>query len=133
MIDFMENSNSVPIVLHNQNGKFAVGHPKVGGKHIGSRHFQTLFNEAVRKVADGNHEADDVLIVKKVINKAKEGNLQAVEIILDRVDGAIPKPQGDAGGEPFVVNLIVYEDNRNSIQLHSPTISTQPTESQAKV
>lgn len=57
------------------------------GKPKGSRHFTTLFKEAVTKIAEGEAESDDILIVKKVIAKAKEGDLKAVDMILDRTDG----------------------------------------------
>jgi len=57
------------------------------GKPKGARHFTTLFKEAVTKIAEGEAESDDILIVKKVIAKAKEGDLKAVDMILDRTDG----------------------------------------------
>jgi hypothetical protein len=59
----------------------------MNGKPKGARHFTTLFKEAVTKIAEGEAESDDILIVKKVIAKAKEGDLKAVDMILDRTDG----------------------------------------------
>jgi len=61
------------------------GNPK--GKPKGARHFSTLIKEAIQKVADGEDEPADRLIVKQLVDKAKQGDLQAIDRVLDRVDG----------------------------------------------
>lgn len=71
-------------------GKFVKGNPG-GGKPKGARHFTTLFREAVKNIAEGQKESDDVLIVKKVVAKAKEGDLAATNMVIDRIDGKAPQ------------------------------------------
>lgn len=61
------------------------GNPK--GKPKGARHFSTLIRDAITKVATDTGTSDDKLIVKALIAKAKEGDLKAVDIVFDRVDG----------------------------------------------
>ncbi len=61
------------------------GNPK--GKPKGSRHFSTLIREAITKVATDTGTSDDVLIVQALVAKAKDGDLKAVDMVLDRVDG----------------------------------------------
>lgn len=57
------------------------------GKPKGARHFSTLIREAITKVANDTGDSDDKLIVKALVEKAKEGDLKAVDIVFDRVDG----------------------------------------------
>lgn len=61
------------------------GNPK--GKPKGARHFSTLIKEAIQKVAEGDDEPADRLIVKQLVDKAKKGDLSAIDRVLDRVDG----------------------------------------------
>jgi hypothetical protein len=61
------------------------GNPK--GKPKGVRHFSTLIKEAIKKVAEGDAEPADRLIVKQLVDKAKKGDLAAIDRIMDRVDG----------------------------------------------
>jgi len=91
------------------------------------RQFQTLFREAVKRIAEGNEEADDILIVRKVIDEAKKGNLKAVEIVLDRTDGKVPTPISNDDGEPFQVIISKYEANTHTIPVQSTTIPIEPT------
>lgn len=59
----------------------------LAGKPKGARHFSTLIREAITKVANDTGDSDDKLIVKALVAKAKEGDLKAVDIVFDRVDG----------------------------------------------
>lgn len=61
------------------------GNPK--GKPKGARHFSTLIREAIQKVAEGDDEPADILIVKQLVDKAKKGDLQAIDRVIDRTDG----------------------------------------------
>lgn len=61
------------------------GNPK--GKPKGARHFSTLLKEAIIKVAEGDDMPADRMIVKQLVDKAKQGDLQAIDRVLDRVDG----------------------------------------------
>lgn len=57
------------------------------GKPKGARHFSTLIREAITKVADDTGTSDDKEIVRALVEKAKAGDLKAVDMVLDRVDG----------------------------------------------
>ena len=65
--------------------KSGVLNPK--GKAKGTRHFSTLIREAITRVAEDTGTSDDKEIVKALVQKAKEGDLKAVDMVLDRVDG----------------------------------------------
>ena len=57
------------------------------GKPKGARHFSTLIKEAITKVATDTGTSDDILIIQELVAKAKDGDLKAVDMVLDRVDG----------------------------------------------
>jgi hypothetical protein len=61
------------------------GNPK--GKKKGARHFTTLIREAITKVANGDDEPADRVIVAKLVEKAKQGDLAAIDRVIDRIDG----------------------------------------------
>ena len=44
--------NSVEIVLHDENGKFAPGHPKIGGIQKGDKHKLSPIGEVIRIFED---------------------------------------------------------------------------------
>lgn len=75
-------------IAREENGQIKKGvilNPK--GKPKGARHFSTLLKEAIIKVAEGDDEPADRMIVKQLVDKAKKGDLQAIDRVLDRVDG----------------------------------------------
>lgn len=57
------------------------------GKPKGARHFSTLLKEAILKVAEGDDEPADRMIVRQLVDKAKKGDLSAIDRVIDRVDG----------------------------------------------
>lgn len=59
----------------------------LAGKPKGARHFSTLIREAIKKVSEGDAEPADILIVKQLVEKAKKGDLSAIDRVIDRVDG----------------------------------------------
>jgi len=86
----LEN-NSQEVVdkpIRNEKGQLLPGVKLNGaGKPKGARHFSTLLREAIIKVAEGDDMPADRLIVKQLVDKAKKGDLQAIDRVLDRVDG----------------------------------------------
>ena len=100
----------------NQDGTFASGvSGNPAGKPKGTRHFETLFREAVKRIAEGEDEPEDILIVRKVVAKAKEGDLKAADMVFDRTDGKVAQPLANDDGEPFMVGLINYADDNNTV------------------
>lgn len=76
--------------MSNKNTQFKPGSEWKGnakGKPKGARHFSTLLKEAIIKVAEGDDMPADRMIVKQLVDKAKKGDLQAIDRVLDRVDG----------------------------------------------
>lgn len=69
--------------------------PGNSGKPMGARHFTTIFREYVLEAGaitkDGQKVGFDKLIVKKVVSMAVDGNLKAVGMVMDRVDGKVPQ------------------------------------------
>ena len=57
------------------------------GKPKGARHVSTLMKEAITAVATDTGTSDDILIIQALVAKAKDGDLKAVDMVLDRVDG----------------------------------------------
>ncbi len=69
-------------------GRFQKGQSgNPAGKPKGARHFSTLIREAITRVAEDTGTSDDKEIVKALVEKAKKGDLKAIDTVLDRVDG----------------------------------------------
>lgn len=47
----------------------------------------TLLAEAIKRVADDKGDADDIKIVRALVDKAKMGDMRAIDTVFDRVDG----------------------------------------------
>ncbi len=68
--------------IRDEKGRFLPGvSGNPAGKPKGSRHMTTLLEEAIKKVAEDTGEPEDVAIIKKVIEKAKQGDMKAIEHI----------------------------------------------------
>lgn len=73
-------------------GQFLPGN---SGKPLGTRHFSTLFRDAIKEIGgtakDGQKVQYDKIIAKKIISMAADGNLKAATMVIDRVDGKVPQ------------------------------------------
>lgn len=85
--DIPQVNTSTNQVIRNEKGQIISGTPNPKGKPKGARHFSTLIREAIAKVAEGDDEPADRLIVKQLVEKAKKGDLSAIDRVIDRVDG----------------------------------------------
>lgn len=67
--------------------------PNPAGRPVGTRNFQTDFDEVVEEIAKANNitnsEARKILI-KKAYGEAKDGNFQYYKDIVERVYGKVP-------------------------------------------
>ncbi len=85
--EYGENTGRDPVT-----GRFLPGNP---GKPLGTRHFSTMFREAIREFGgvtkDGQKVTYDRVITKKLITMAADGNLKAASMVIDRVDGKVPQ------------------------------------------
>lgn len=97
------------LVRRNELGQILPGQVSLNpmGKPVGSRHFSTLFREAIKKIDSSTGDSTDMVIVKAVLNKAKKGDLYAVGIVREEVDGPLPKPI-EAGSGNITFNVIQF-------------------------
>ncbi len=83
-----ENTGGNQEDIRNPDGTIKKGHSlNPAGKPKGVKHFSTLFKEAIKNIAEGQTKSDDIIIVEKIISKAKEGDLKASEMVIEQVDG----------------------------------------------
>jgi succinylglutamate desuccinylase len=81
-------------VERNPDGTFKVGHPKLGGKALGTRNFETDFDEAVEEIAKENGMTKSEarkLLLKVAFKQAKDGNFNFYKDIHDRIYGKAPE------------------------------------------
>jgi len=75
-----------------ETGRFLPGNP---GKPMGARHFTTELRDYIRGAGaitkDGQKVGFDKLLIKKLVNIAVDGNLKAMGMVMDRVDGKAPQ------------------------------------------
>lgn len=100
--------NTAPI-RDSATGHFLPGNP---GKPKGARHMTTRIMEAIVKVSDGSTEPEDVQLVRKLLEKAKEGDMQAMKLIFNYVDG-MPSQDMDvtSNGETITVVTKIPDPN----------------------
>lgn len=88
----LENNSKNVVVMRNEKGQLLPGYtPNPYGKPKGARHMATLLKEAIEKISEGDEEPADVLIVKKVLQMAKRGDMRAISHIWNRIDGNAPQ------------------------------------------
>ncbi len=84
----MIEKDAKPVVMRNEKGQLLPGFTaNPHGKPKGSRHLTTLLREAIEKISSDEDEPADRLIVKKLVQMAKSGDMRAIELVLDRIDG----------------------------------------------
>ena len=82
------------MVKRNANGQIEKGEIlNPAGRPVGTRNFQTDFDEVVEEIAKANNitnsEARKILI-KKAYSEAKDGNFQYYKDLVERVYGKVP-------------------------------------------
>jgi hypothetical protein len=99
------NDGEILAPVRDEKGRIVAGVLNPAGKKPGTLHFKTLLLDGLKEIGAKNQRGEDisndVVIVKKLMESGKGGNLTAINMIMDRVDG---KPQGEA---PTNVNINV--------------------------
>lgn len=91
-------NNGEKIVERNEDGTLKKGSVlNPDGKPRGAKHMTTLLREAIVKVAEGDATPADEQIVKRVIELAKLGNLEAIKHVWNYLDGKAPETINLAG------------------------------------
>lgn len=60
-----------------------------GAKLKGRKFFSTLFKEAVKELDQKTGDSNSLAIVMKAIDMAKNGDIKAMELVINRVDGKL--------------------------------------------
>ena len=92
MENLTKDSENIVKPIRNEKGQLLPGvvlNP--AGKPKGIKHMTTLLEEAIKKVATDTGTTEDIAIVSKVIERAKAGDMKAIEHIWDRMEGKAPQ------------------------------------------
>lgn len=90
--------------------KFKPNDPRINrkGRPKGSLSMTTKLKEAITRIAEGESEPDDVLIVKKVLEKAKKGDERMINLIWNYIDGKPRQPIDQNVSGDITVKLMQY-------------------------
>lgn len=106
----MEDVNTQEKRYTGPDGKFIAGNP---GKPKGARHMTTKIMEAIEKVSADSGKREDVELVRTLIRQAKKGDMQAMKLIFNYVDGM---PQQDidvtTDGQPLETGIIYLPEKK---------------------
>lgn len=77
---------------------------RLGNKN-GTKHMTTKLKEAITKISEETGTAEDVEILKTLVNKAKDGDMNAMKLIFNYMDGMPMQglELGNMNGTPFTV------------------------------
>lgn len=106
------------MVERDERGRIVSGVLNPVGKRQGTRHFSTLFKNAIAKIDANTGDRTDEMIVRSVLSKAKKGDLNAVNIVREEVDG-IMKKEEDKAGNVFNVVVMNFDAYRRTTQSES--------------
>ncbi len=104
----MMTGKTVANRYNGEGGLFVKGNP---GKPIGSKHMTTKLREAITKINDGTKTAEDVEILTTLIKKAKQGDMQAMKLIFNYMDGMPAQAPEDPGSKdnPMHVEVTIKQ------------------------
>ena len=86
-----QSNTSLIMVQRDEKGRLLSGSVlNPNGKPKGSKHLSTLLSEKLSEASERGLIAEEDIIVQKVIDMAKKGNMRAIELIWDRLEGAKP-------------------------------------------
>ena len=97
--------------LLDENGKFKVGHPKVGGRQVGSISLTTKIKQRLQQLGPQNREVIDQL-ADNIVQDALDGKDGLNKLVWAYLDG-LPKQSTDitSGGKPIPIFGDVSKDH----------------------
>lgn len=102
-------NDSPAIVRRDERGRLLPGSViNKNGMRKGTRHFSTLFKEAIKKIDAETGDSTDITIVKAQLQKAKKGDPKAYEIIRDEIDGPLPKADNAESGNTYNITVVNF-------------------------
>lgn len=79
-------------VMRDAKGRLLPGNtPNPLGKPKGSKHLTTRLLEAIERIEEGETEPTDVVIIKRISQLARRGDLAAINMIWGRLEGSVPQ------------------------------------------
>jgi hypothetical protein len=111
--------------LFDENGRFKVGHPKVGGREKGSKSFTTKIREALMKIAEGKNYTYEEVFIKAILHKGiVEKDPTIIKLIWNYLDGLpTQKIEGEMNFTKY--DWGKYEDNLQAESLDKETSREQ--------
>jgi hypothetical protein len=100
-----------PTVKRDEKGRLEKGsvlNPK--GKEKGTKHMTTLLKEALKRVAGDSEDPNDVAIVNSLISSAKAGNISAIEMVFNRIDGKQGALTGELPEDERISEVVIKFD-----------------------
>lgn len=101
--------------IRNEKGQFVPGvSGNPAGKPPGTKHMSTLLEEAIKKVAEGSDDPEDLQIVKALIKKAKSGDISAIKEIWDRLEGKAAQSLDVKSDGTLTINVVNYSGDHDT-------------------
>ena len=117
---------------------FKQGHPKYGGIQKGQKHLKTLIEAGLKRktiVAEtGKKVSADTLIIDKLIELGTQGNLKAIEMIIDRIDGKVRNEIKAEITETPIAQMLreIREENKDPL-VKTPNIELNDTNRESEI
>ena len=127
-----DTKDSGEIMVRNELGRFVLGHPKIGGRELGTNNFETDFDAVVDTIAKEKglpkSEVRQTLL-RVAYEQAVRGVFPFFKDIADRYYG---RPKEEHSIDSRVEFKIIVEDDRNT-SLEAAQEPASHTEGQASV
>lgn len=84
-------NDSEIMVRRDENGRIKPGSVlNPNGKPKGTKHLSTILSESLQEASDSGDTTNQEVIIKKVVDMAKSGDIRAIELVWNRIEGKSP-------------------------------------------
>lgn len=124
-----DNTGTTLEIPRNPDGTFPKGFSgNPSGPPKGYKHMTTKIMEAIEKVSEDGATTEDKALVKKLLEQAKKGDMQAMKLIFNYVDG-LPMQNIDANINGNINLTVVNYGSSDSLPLPAAPVSAPVTQS----